>query len=42
MTLIVVLLGVLAGLAWFLPDDRASRNDEPSPFQDPPNTPDVE
>jgi hypothetical protein len=30
MTLLVVLLGMMAGLAWFLPDDRARDKAEES------------
>jgi hypothetical protein len=30
MTLLVVLLGMMAGLAWLLPDDRAQEQDESS------------
>lgn len=28
MTLVVVLLGIMAGLAWFLPDDKAREPQE--------------
>lgn len=28
MTILVVLLGMMAGLAWFLPDDKGNDQDE--------------
>jgi len=30
MTILVVLLGMMAGLAWFLPDDKARETEEES------------
>lgn len=34
MTLLVVLLGMMAGLAWFLPDEKSNKQDESETFLD--------
>jgi hypothetical protein len=34
MTILVVLLGMLAGLAWFLPETEAREQNEPPPTVD--------
>ncbi len=33
MTILVVLLGMMAGLAWFLPDDKSSKVSETVPTE---------
>lgn len=33
MTLVVVLLGMMAGLAWFLPDDKTRDNAQDQEFE---------
>lgn len=41
MTIVVVLLGVMAGLAWFLPDEAKREQSEYAPETNSETTPDV-